>query len=100
MVNALATPLPFDVIWFEDSKQDKVAAYLGSGEAKTFVPALEATAKLIDGFESPLGMELLATIDWLLQQDGVAADRESIQVCSENLGGRREVGSPKAEAVR
>ena len=70
---------PFDVIWFEDAKRDKVAAYLGSGEAKTFVPALEATAKLIDGFKSPLGMELLATIDWLLQHDGVAADRKSIK---------------------
>jgi O-acetyl-ADP-ribose deacetylase (regulator of RNase III) len=70
---------PFDVIWFEDSKRDKVAAYLGSGDAKAFVPALEATAKLIDGFESPLGMELLATVDWLLQQDGVAADRDSIK---------------------
>jgi hypothetical protein len=69
---------PFDVIWFEDSKRDKVAAYLGSGEAKAFLPALEETAKLIDGFESPLGMELLATIDWLIQ-DSVAADRDSIK---------------------
>jgi hypothetical protein len=59
---------PFDVVWFEDAKRDKVAAYLGSGEAKAFLPALEATAELIDGFESPLGMELLATIDWLVQK--------------------------------
>lgn len=70
---------PFDVIWFEDAKRDKIAAYLGSGDAKAFLPALEATATLIDGFESPLGMELLATIDWLIQNDGVAADRESIK---------------------
>ncbi len=71
---------PFDVIWFEDAKRDKVAAYLGSGEAKAFLPALEATAGLIDGFESPLGMELLATIDWLVQKDRVASDRDSIKV--------------------
>lgn len=70
---------PFDVVWFEDAKRDKVAAYLGSGEAKAFLPALEATAELIDGFESPLGMELLATIDWLVKKDGVAADRDSIK---------------------
>ena len=70
---------PFDVVWFEDAKRDKVAAYLGSGEAKVFLPALEATAELIDGFESPLGMELLATIDWLVKKDGVAADRDSIK---------------------
>jgi O-acetyl-ADP-ribose deacetylase (regulator of RNase III) len=71
---------PFDVVWFEDAKRDKVAAYLGSGEAKAFLPALEATAELIDGFESPLGMELLATIDWLVKKDGVAADRDSIKM--------------------
>jgi hypothetical protein len=33
---------PFDVIWFEDAKRDKIAAYLGSGDAKAFLPALEA----------------------------------------------------------
>jgi hypothetical protein len=27
---------------------------------------------LIDGFESPFGMELLATVDWLLAKEGVA----------------------------
>jgi hypothetical protein len=39
------------------------------------MPALEGTTELIDGFESPLGMELLATIDWLTHNEGVAADR-------------------------
>jgi hypothetical protein len=28
--------------------------------------ALAETTAIIDGFESPLGMELLATVDWLL----------------------------------
>ncbi len=70
---------PFDVIWFDDAKRDKVSAYLGSGNAKPFIPALQTTAELIDGFESPLGMELLATIDWLIHNDGVAADRKSIK---------------------
>jgi O-acetyl-ADP-ribose deacetylase (regulator of RNase III) len=59
-----------DVIWFEDSKRDRVATYLKSS-AKTYLPALEATSELIDGFQSPLGMELLATVDWLLQQKGI-----------------------------
>jgi hypothetical protein len=61
---------PFDVIWFDDSKADRVAAYLTSPEATVYRPALEATAELIDGFESPLGMELLATVDWLIQHQG------------------------------
>jgi O-acetyl-ADP-ribose deacetylase (regulator of RNase III) len=81
---------PFDVVWFEDTKRDKVAAYLRSGEAKAFLPALEATAELIDGFESPLGMELLATIDWLVQKDSIAADRVSIKTALKTwTGGER-----------
>lgn len=80
---------PFDVIWFEDAKRDKVGAYLGS-EAKLFLPALEATAELIDGFESPLGMELLATIDWLVQSDKVVADRKVIKAALKTwIGGEK-----------
>jgi hypothetical protein len=65
---------PFDVIWFDDSRKTLVQAFLKS-EAKAYLPALEATASLIDGFESPFGMELLATVDWLLARDGVEPPR-------------------------
>lgn len=63
---------PFDVISFDDGRKDLVRAFLKS-EAKDLVPALEATAELIDGFESPFGMELLASVDWLVSQAHVAA---------------------------
>lgn len=66
----LADASPFDLIWFEDSKRDKVEAYLRNGQAAGFLPALERTAAIIDGFESPLGMELLATVDWLIAEGG------------------------------
>lgn len=58
---------PLDVIWFDDAEKDRLGLYL-STEAKHYLPALEATAEQIDGFESPLGMELLATVHWLLRQ--------------------------------
>jgi hypothetical protein len=61
----LADAGPFDPIWFETAKQQTVDAYLHSDTCRAYLPALEATAELIDGFESPLGMELLATVDWL-----------------------------------
>jgi O-acetyl-ADP-ribose deacetylase (regulator of RNase III) len=61
-----------DTIWFENSKRDVVTTYLAT-EAKQYREALERTAALIDGFESPLGMELLGTVDWLLDHDGAAA---------------------------
>jgi len=62
---------PQDVIWFDDARKPFVQTYLHS-EAKAYVPALEATANLIDGFESPYGMELLATVDWLLTKGNVS----------------------------
>lgn len=68
---------PLDTIWFNDAKREKVALYLKT-EAKAYLPALEKTAKLIDGFESPFGMELLATVDWLLSQSQSAPDPASL----------------------
>ena len=72
---------PFDLIWFEDSKRQRVSDYLRSS-ASDFLPALERTGKTIDGFESPLGMELLATVDWLLVEGGrepvIASIREGL----------------------
>lgn len=64
---------PFDVIRFQDTKRDLVETYFSSPEAKPYRPALEATATLIDGFESPLGMELLSTVDWLIRVQGSGA---------------------------
>jgi O-acetyl-ADP-ribose deacetylase (regulator of RNase III) len=57
---------PLDLIWFEDAKRDKLEAFLATEDAADFWPALERTSAVIDGFESPLGMELLATVDWLV----------------------------------
>ncbi|MEQ4541364.1 macro domain-containing protein [Halomonas desiderata] len=68
---------PLDTIWFNDAKREKVALYLKT-EAKQYLPALEKTAALIDGFESPFGMELLASVDWLLTQEQAAPDPESV----------------------
>ncbi|HKO56748.1 MAG TPA: macro domain-containing protein [Thermoanaerobaculia bacterium] len=56
---------PTDVIAFADSKKERVALYLRT-EAARYLPALERVSRQIDGFESPLGMELLATVDWLI----------------------------------
>ena len=67
-------------------------AYLKS-EAKEYAPALEATAALIDGFESPYGLELLATVDWMLSRQGVPATVPAIRA-----GLHRWSGGPDAAA--
>lgn len=56
---------PLEPIHFADERRDQVKEYLGR-EASEYACALEATTRYIDGFESPLGMELLATVDWLV----------------------------------
>lgn len=66
----LADAAPFDTIWFEEAKREKLGFYLKSAEAREYLPAIEATDELIDGFQSPLGMEALATVDWLLAREG------------------------------
>lgn len=67
----LADATPDDNITFNGRKKDIVHAYLRSGEGKAYLPVLEWVSSVIDGFESPHGMELLATVDWLLERQGV-----------------------------
>jgi len=69
---------PLDVIWFDDKKRDHVNTYLHT-EAKAFLPALELTSKIIDGFESPYGMELLSTVDWLIEKEGCEPNVSAIE---------------------
>jgi O-acetyl-ADP-ribose deacetylase (regulator of RNase III) len=69
---------PLEVIWFDEKRKDLLQAYLKS-EAKQYQEALESTAALIDGFESPFGMELLATVDWLLSKEGVSPNLAAVR---------------------
>ena len=40
---------------------------------------LECVCNLIDGFESPFGMELLATVHWVMQDEGVTEEIQAIK---------------------
>ena len=86
---------PLDRIWFNDSKKDIVGAYFCSGEGKEYVEVLEWTSVIIDGFESPLGMELLATVDWLVEKEGVDPSVAGIRQGLENWQGGSEAGRRK-----
>lgn len=86
---------PFEPIHFDDSKRDFVSAYFTTSEAKPYRLALEATSKLIDGFESPLGMELLATVDWLVHHENVRAETEEIRASLPQWPGGQEAAERK-----
>ena len=59
----LADAGPSDLIWFNETMHDRVQAYLNSGVGKMYSRALEWAS-------NTLGMELLATVDWMIQHDG------------------------------
>lgn len=69
---------PTDVIRFNDEKKVLVQAYLKS-DAVTYSQAFEKACQVVEGFESPYGMELLSTVDWLLEKEGCESTVEAIQ---------------------
>jgi O-acetyl-ADP-ribose deacetylase (regulator of RNase III) len=85
---------PTDVVAFNDEKKERVALYLKS-EASRYVDALDNVSRLIDGFESPLGMELLATVDWLLFKERRRATLADIKGGLRNWPGGADAGERK-----
>ena len=73
---------PSDTISFNEERRNYVDLYLQQDAAQSLRKVLDLTAKRIDGFESPLGMELLATVDWLIAREhcepSVAGIREGL----------------------
>jgi len=67
----VADARPFDPIRFRHDRRNQVRAYLTTPQASIYRPALDHVTAKIDGFQSPHGMELLATIDWLRREAGV-----------------------------
>lgn len=60
---------PTDTIWFDEERRQHVELFLQQETSQPLNRVLELTSDRIDGFESPLGMELLATVDWLIQRE-------------------------------
>lgn len=85
---------PTDVIAFDDSKRERVDLYLRS-EAAEYLEALDAATRRIDGFESPLGMEVLASVDWLLARNGVSPELEDVKDGLAKWPGGRGSGARK-----
>jgi O-acetyl-ADP-ribose deacetylase (regulator of RNase III) len=91
----LADAGPLDTIWFDEGRRAHVNTYLRGGEARPYEPALEQTGEMIDGFQSPLGMELLATVDWLLSENHVDADVASVRSALARWPGGTSAGQRK-----
>ena len=70
---------PSDTIWFDDARRKHVDLFFQQDENRPLEKVLDITAHRIDGFESPLGMELLATVDWLIEREHCEPSLKGIQ---------------------
>lgn len=70
---------PKGLIWLEETKSDALKQYVAGSNLAEFAPAIERVGAIIDGFQSPLGMELLATLDWLMVNEGIEESIEGVR---------------------
>ena len=75
----LSDASPLDTIWFDEEQRPRIEVYLKQADMQQLRAALLRTTEWIDGFESPLGMELLATVDWLIQREKCPPTLEGIR---------------------
>lgn len=67
-------------IRFNYDHKQAIQNYLQTeSKSQSYLPALKEVTDVIDGFESPYGMELLATVDWLIHEEGVTPTLESVK---------------------
>ncbi len=70
---------PTDTIWFDQAMRPHVELFWKQAEHRHLLPILEETECTISGFESPLGMELLATVDWLIERENCDRNIDAIR---------------------
>ncbi|AHF03445.1 Appr-1-p processing protein [Marichromatium purpuratum 984] len=91
----LADAGPLDVIWFEEARKEYLSTYLAGPEMAPYREAFDETVALIDGFQSPLGMELLATVDWLLSREGCEPSVQGVIAALATWPGGKDAGERK-----
>jgi len=70
---------PSDTIWFDEERRPYLDVFLKQSDARPLQAILDRTAKRIDGFESPLGMELLATVHWVCTREGASSGEDAVR---------------------
>lgn len=75
----ISDAVPSDVLEVNADLQGVVDSFLRGSEMRPYEEAIEWTQRIVDGFESPFGMELLATVDWLVFEKRIAPDVQSVR---------------------
>lgn len=93
----LADAGPMEPIAVDYTRVEEVCRFMADAKATRYQIALEATEKLIDGFETPYLMELLSTVDWLQAQQNRVLDTASILAGISRWPGGRQSAQRKAQ---
>lgn len=72
--------------------EEEAEAFLRSREDTS--ARLQRVASIIEGFESPFGMELLATVHWVREQEGARTFDEAVQRVAGWSGRKRSLMKP------
>ena len=83
----LADATPLDNIWFDANRTNDLSGYF-SNEGANLLPVVELVASIADGFETPYGMELLTTVDWLVCNEGIEPQPVQIRNALSHWPGR------------
>lgn len=67
---------PFETLELVPSKKEEVEKFISTEISASEKTRLEKVANLIEGFESPYGLELLATIDYLAKENNTLEAQE------------------------
>jgi hypothetical protein len=78
----------------------KIEDYVSKGLGSGYREALDRLDKLIDGFQSPYLMELLASVDWLLREREGQASDEDLSAAIAAWPGGREAGRRKTRLFK
>lgn len=88
---------PLDPIQLDLARLKRVKEYLAQSDLKDYQTALNRLDDLIDGFQSPYLMELLATVDWLADRDREAQSAEAITGAMTRWPGGRHAARRKTQ---
>jgi len=91
----LADAGPSDTIWFDEARRKYIDLFFQQDVNRPLETVLDITASRIDGFQSPLGMELLATVDWLIEREHCEPSLKGIQSGLENWPAGRSAAARK-----
>lgn len=93
----VADARPFDPIRFRHDRQDKISVHLTAPDVSLYRTALDRASDVIDGFQSPHGLELLATVDWLHGENRVPLETDAMMMAIASWPGPDGAAERKAK---